>query len=183
MIVLSLYCIGNSTRAQTTTSYSTPVLLKKSSHDFAGPQDLIITPDGGYLLVTNTGNAVVKVLQPGTLNILGQFGTGYLKSPRSIEIDKNGMVMVIDDGNKRVTSSSFKGVHRNGTIHVEMIEQRIKPEMIQVNTQKAIVTSGQNYIANTAKNQINIFSKSEIQIGVYQAEGIKSSMAVETVGR
>jgi DNA-binding beta-propeller fold protein YncE len=76
VIVLTLYCKENSTQAQTTTPYSTPVLLKKSLNDFAGPQDLIITPDGRYLLVADTGNDEIKVLQPGTLNILGQFGTG-----------------------------------------------------------------------------------------------------------
>ena len=91
--------------------------------------------------------------------------------------------MVIDDGNKRVTSFRFKGVHRNGTIHVEMIEHQIKPKAMQDNTQAAIDTSGQNYIADTKKNQINIFSKSGTQIGIYQAEWIKSPMAVKTVGR
>jgi hypothetical protein len=54
---------------------------------------------------------------------------------------------------------------------------------MQVNTQSVIDKSGQNYIADTAKNQIKIFSKSGTQIGVYKAEGIKNPMAVETVGR
>jgi len=182
-ITLTLYYTGNPTQAQKITSYSSPALLKESVHTFAGPQDLIITPDGGYLLVADTGNDEIKILQPGTLNILGQFGTGYLKSPRSIKIDESGKIMVMDDENKRVTSFSFKGVFKNGTVNVKMIEQRNNVKTMQTSTKPTADASGQSYVVNSPKNQIEIFNKSGAQIGIYRAEGIKNPMAVETVGR
>ena len=182
-ITLTFFYTGNPTQAQKITSYSSPALLKESGHAFAGPQDLIITPDGGYLLVADTGNDAIKILQPGTLNILGQFGTGYLKSPRSIKIDESGKILVMDDENKRVTSYSFKGVFKNGTVNVKMIEQRNNVKTMQTSTKSAADTSGQSYVVNNPKNQIEIFNESGAQIGIYRAEGIKNPMAVETVGR
>jgi hypothetical protein len=77
------------------------------------------------LLVADTGNNEIKILQPGTVKILGLFGTGHLKSQSSIEVDKNVKILVIDDDdNKRVTPFSFKGVYRNGTTNAKMIEHR-----------------------------------------------------------
>jgi len=182
LIVLNLSYLGNSTQAQIITTYSAPILLKESLRAFAGPQDLIITPDGGYLLVADTGNNEIKVLQPGTLNILGQFGTGYLKSPSSIKIDKIGIVLVMDDENKRVTSFRFKGMHRNGTVNVQKIKHRSELETMQVTSKSTVDEIGQNYIVNSAKSQIEIFNNSGDQIGIYRGEGIKNPMSVETVG-
>ena len=117
------------------------------------------------------------------MNILGQFGTGYLKSPRSIKIDESGKILVMDDENKRVTSYSFKGVFKNGTVNVKMIEQRNNVKTMQTSTKPTADASGQSYVVNSPKNQIEIFNKSGAQIGIYRAEGIKNPMAVETVGR
>jgi DNA-binding beta-propeller fold protein YncE len=143
---------------------------------------LIITSDGQYLLVADTGNDEIKILQPGSLKILGQFGTGYLKSPRSIKIDEYGKIWVIDDENKRVTSFSFKGVFKNGTVNVKMIEQRNNVKTMQTSTKPTANASGQSYVVNSPKNQIEIFNKSGAQIGIYRAEGMKTPMAVETIG-
>jgi DNA-binding beta-propeller fold protein YncE len=143
---------------------------------------LIITSDGQYLLVADTGNDEIKILQPGSLKILGQFGTGYLKSPRSIKIDKYGKILVIDDENKRVTSFSFKGVFKNDTVNVKVIEKRNNVKMMQTSTKSASDASGQSYVVNSPKNQIKIFKKSGALIGIYRAEGMKTPMAVETIG-
>ena len=78
---------GTSVQAQNTVEYSAPQLLKVSMRAFARPEDLVVTSDGGYLLVADTGNNEIKILQPGTLKILSQFATGDLKAPNSIEID------------------------------------------------------------------------------------------------
>ena len=72
---------GTSVQAQNTVEYSAPQLLKVSMRAFARPEDLVVTSDGGYLLVADTGNNEIKILQPGTLKILSQFATGDLKAP------------------------------------------------------------------------------------------------------
>lgn len=183
LIALTLYYKGHSTQAQSINLYSYPVLLKKSLRAFADPQDLTITQDGGYLLVADTGNNEIKILQAGTLKILGQFGEGHLKSPSCIEIDKTGAVLVVDDQNRRVTSYSFNGVHRNGTVNVKMIKHQSNLKAIQSSHKSAVDETGQLYVVNNSKNQIEIFAKSGALIGIYRAGGIKNPMAVETVGR
>jgi len=182
-IALMIFYLGNSTQAQNITSYSIPVLLQESLRVFADPQDLTITSDGGYLLVADTGNDEIKILQPGTLNILGKFGTGYLKAPHSIEVDKNGIVLVTDDANKRFTSFRFKGVLRNGTVNVKMIEHQSNLKSPQATTKSAVDEMGQRYLVDRVKSQIQIFNKSGTRISIYKADGIKDPMAVETVGR
>ena len=96
---------------------------------FARPEDLVVTSDGGYLLVADTGNNEIKILQPGTLKILSQFATGDLKAPNSIEIDKSGTALVVDNANKRSTSYTFKGVFRDGSANVKKVGSRsVSPE-------------------------------------------------------
>ena len=173
----------NPAQAQNAVEYSAPLLLKESGHTFSRPEDLVITPDGGYLLVADTGNNEIKILQPGTLKILSQFATGDLKAPSSIEIDKSGTVLVMDNANKRVTSYIFKGVYRDGSANVKRVGSRSISTVIDLKPKFAVDQTGQRYLANSVKNQVEIFDKSGTQISIYGADSLKAPMAVETVGR
>ena len=134
---------------------------------FAGPQDLIITPDGGYFLVADTGNNKIKILRPSTLNILGQFGLGYLKELDFIDIDRSGRVIVTDNENKCGTSFSFKGVYKNGTVKVKMIEQQISFKESH-RSKKVVNLVGQRYVVNSSQDQIGISNRSSTQINIYK---------------
>ena len=174
---------GTSVQAQNTVEYSTPQFLKESMRAFARPEDLVVTLDGGYLLVADTGNNEIKILQPGTLKILSQFATGDLIAPNSIEIDKSGTMLVMDNANKRLTSYTFKGVFRDGSANVKKVGSRSISAAINVKSKFSVDQTGQRYVANSVKNQVEIFDKSGTQISTYGTDSLKTPMAVETVGR
>ena len=174
---------GTSVQAQNTVESSAPQLLKVSMRAFARPEDLVVTSDGGYLLVADTGNNEIKILQPGTLKILSQFATGDLKAPNSIEIDKSGTVLVVDNANKRSTSYTFKGVFRDGSANVKKVGSRRISAEKNVKSKFSVNQTGQRYVANSRKNQVEIFDKSGTQISTYGTNSLKTPMAVETVGR
>jgi DNA-binding beta-propeller fold protein YncE len=73
-------------------------------------------------------------------------------------------------------------VFKNGTVNVKVIEKRNNVKMMQTSTKSASDASGQSYVVNSPKNQVKIFKKSGAQIGIYRAEGMKTPMAVETIG-
>jgi DNA-binding beta-propeller fold protein YncE len=92
------------------------VLLKASESTFSRPHDLVVTPDGLYLIVADIGNDVVKVLNPGTLATIGVIGKGELNSPHDVDIDIKGRLLVADSGNDRIVVYQFGGVTRGGVI-------------------------------------------------------------------
>ena len=169
--------------AENTPTYSEPVLLKRSEAVFSNPTDLAISPEGGYLLVADTGNNEIKIMQPGTLKILSQFGKEDLEAPRNLYFAKNGNLLVIDRNNTRQVSYTFKGVFRDGSANVKKLgeksaeaDQTSRPELAKDST-------GQFYRAAPDANQIEIFDKKNKRIGLYGAGELSSPSAVETVGR
>lgn len=169
--------------AEGASNYSKPQLLKESEPSFSMPSDLAITPDGGYLLVADTGNNEIKVLQPGTLKILSQFGSDTLMGPKNVEFTSTGDLLVIDDGFKRATTYVFKGVYRDGSSNVKQIGVSQLSGGQSVGPYSATDKEGQTYVINEDEHQVVIFDKHRTRIGTYGGSQLKTPGAVETVGR
>lgn len=182
-VLVSFVISPLSSKADTAQAYSDPQLLKISTAALSAPLDLVISPDGGYLLIADTGNNEIKVLQPGTLKLLSRFGGEDLKSPEKLEFAGNGQLLVADDGFSRVTVYEFKGVFRDGSANVKKISTGRGTPRSQDTPDTARDTSGQNYRVDADKNRITIFDKDQNQISQYANAGLNAPNAVETVGR
>lgn len=187
-----LLVTGQATQAQDQINYSQPTLLTASEPSFSGPEDLVISPDGGYLLVADTGNNEIKILQPGTLKILSRFGNDRLLTPHVLFFNQKGHLLVIDKSHQRITTYEFNGVYRDGDPNVKHIETQpfVASQHPAADPTTAHDESGQNYLVKTETHQIEIYDKNQNQIAIHgsgnKANGpndLNTPTAVETVGR
>lgn len=184
MALLTAVCLSiTPALAQNSLSYSDPVLLKQSDVQFSNPTDLALSPEGGYLLVADSSNNEVKIMQPGTLKVLSQFGKDHFEGPRNIYFAKNGELKVIDRNQSRQSSYTFKGVFRDGSANIKKLgEQTVTSASLQ-NPGYARDLNGQRYQIDTGTNQVEISDKDNNLINLYGAEVLNEPRAVETVGR
>ena len=114
------------------------VFIKESTVSLSNPHDLKLSPDGRYLMVSDVGNNRVAILDPDSLELLGQFGADHQSGTHDIDFDDKGLAYVADTHNNRVTiyrlqdkqatlidelSESIRGpegvlAHQNGRIYV-----------------------------------------------------------------
>ena len=131
-----------------------PVLLKTSKAEFDRPHDIVLAPEGLYLLVADNGNDVVKVLDPGKLAVLAEIGRGELSAPHDVAFDSRGRLLIADTGNHRIVVYDFKGVFRDGEANAERIavwtDGIDKPEGV------AAGTKGRVYVANTGSDTVSM---------------------------
>ena len=73
-----------------------------STTEMENPHDIKLTPDGRYLLVSDVGNGRVLMLDPQSLDKLGEFGAGEQSGTHDIDFDAEGRVYVADTHNNRV---------------------------------------------------------------------------------
>jgi YVTN family beta-propeller protein len=76
--------------------------IATSDTSFNHPHDLVLSPDGTKLYVSDLDNNVVKVLSPSTLKTIGVIGDNDLDSPHDVAFDHQGRLMVADSGNDRI---------------------------------------------------------------------------------
>ena len=81
-----------------------------SSTDLENPHDLKLSPDGRQLFVSDTGNNRVVILDPETLQRLGEFGADHQSGTHDVAFDSNGRVYVADTHKARVTIYEMKGL-------------------------------------------------------------------------
>ena len=67
----------------------------------SNPHDLILGPDG-RLYVADVGGNRIAVLDPETLELVGEIGAGALGAPHDVDFDMNGRMLVADTANSRV---------------------------------------------------------------------------------
>ncbi|NQW01186.1 MAG: beta-propeller fold lactonase family protein [Rhodospirillales bacterium] len=183
VLVASAIPAGGGAKAQDRKAYSEPQLLKQSGPHFSMPGDLAITPDGSYLLVADTGNNEIKVLQPGTLDIVSRFGDSSLDTPQRLEFTSDGLLLVADRNDTRVTVYKFNGVYRDGSANVKQLE--VRPATITPPPEPPSITdaNGLRYVIEMDENRIMIFDEDRNQISAYGADHLNAPNAVETVGR
>lgn len=81
-----------------------------SSTDLDNPHDLKLSPDGRQLFVSDTGNNRVVILDPETLQRLGEFGTDHQSGTHDVDFDLSGRVYVADTHKARVNVYEMKGL-------------------------------------------------------------------------
>ena len=81
-----------------------------SSTDLDNPHDLKLSPDGRQLFVSDTGNNRVVILDPETLQRLGEFGTDHQSGTHDVDFGFSGRVYVADTHKARVTIYEMKGL-------------------------------------------------------------------------
>lgn len=89
---------------------------------FSRPHDVVLSPDGSFLLVADIGNDVIQVLNPETLRVITTFGGADLDSPHDVAFQNFNTVLVADTLNNRIAVYRFNGVDRNGKAQVSLID-------------------------------------------------------------
>jgi DNA-binding beta-propeller fold protein YncE len=83
--------------------------LGASSTPLANPHDLKLSADGRYLFVADVGNNRVAILDPETLELLGEFGADHQSGTHDIDFDTQNRAYVADTHNNRVLVYAIDG--------------------------------------------------------------------------
>ena len=110
MRILTLVCLIfvvclTSLTAYAASNKSASVITSRiavSDSSFNHPHDLVLSPDGTNLYVSDLDNNVVKVTDPTTLKTIGTIGENDLDSPHDVSFDHQGRLMVADSGNDKI---------------------------------------------------------------------------------
>jgi DNA-binding beta-propeller fold protein YncE len=83
--------------------------LAESRVDLENPHDLKLSTDGKNLLVSDVGNNRVVLLDPESLERVGEFGADHQSGTHDIDFDTAGRAYVADTHNNRVTIYEMNG--------------------------------------------------------------------------
>ncbi len=84
-------------------------LIAASDRSFSRPHDLVLSPDGRFLYVADVGNDAIKVLDPMSLEVIGEIGAGELSRPHDVAFDWADRMWVADTGNHRIVMMFVDG--------------------------------------------------------------------------
>lgn len=100
--------------------------VKSSQMDFAHPHDLVLDPQGKYLLVSDMRNDVIRVLDPLSLKTIAKIGEGKLSAPHDVSFDSLGRLLVADSGNNRIVIFQYNA--GSATLLSQLSENMRSPE-------------------------------------------------------
>lgn len=112
----------------------------ESRSSLDNPHDLKFSPGGHFLLVSDVGNNRVAILDPNTLELVGQFGKDHQSGTHDIDFDKNGLVYIADTHNNRVTIYRMQGMQ--ATLIGELDESIRGPEGVLAHPNGRIYVAG-----------------------------------------
>ncbi|MEJ2524824.1 MAG: NHL repeat-containing protein [Desulfuromonadales bacterium] len=75
----------------------------------SNPHDLKLSPDGRYLMVADVGQNRIAILDPDSLELVGEFGADHQSGTHDIDFDEQGLAYVADTHNNRVTIYRLEG--------------------------------------------------------------------------
>lgn len=84
-----------------------------STAALSNPHDLKLSPGGEYLFVSDVGNNRVAILDPGTLELVGEFGADHQSGTHDVDFDERGRAYIADTHNNRVTIYEMDGTRAN----------------------------------------------------------------------
>jgi len=109
------------------------------------PHDLILTPDGRYLVVAAMGNNRVVLLDPDQLTLQGVIGEHILSYPHDVIFDAQGRLLVADSGNDRIVVYTLEDTQAR---LIDIIDGLDGPEGLAVGPQ------GRLYVAATMEGRV-----------------------------
>ncbi len=129
------------------------VFEQESRVELSNPHDLKLSPDGQYLMVSDVGNNRVAMLDPVTLELVGQFGADHQAGTHDIDFDKNGLAYVADTHNNRVTIYRMQNMQ---AVLIGELSQSIRgPEGVLAHP------NGRIYVAGAWSDNVVAFHKGE----------------------
>ena len=82
---------------------------------FNAPFDVAVSPDGGTISVSDSGNNRIQQFSAADGSFIATFGTngsavGLFSTPKGLTYDANGILYIMDSGNSRIVEAQFSGV-------------------------------------------------------------------------
>ncbi len=120
--------------------------VRASADIFKEPHDIVIDSEGKRLFIADMMNGTVKIVDPATLAVLGEFGEGELSYPHDVSIDQHGKLLVADTGNDRIAIYDIQSAtpNRIGELH----DSVSGPEGVGADS------NGRVYVTNTADHTV-----------------------------
>jgi DNA-binding beta-propeller fold protein YncE len=116
------------------------VYQSASSTSLDNPHDLKLSPDGKYLLVSDTGNNRVVLLDPETLSFVSSFGSDHQAGTHDIDFDATGRAYVADTHNNRVIIYELDDTRV--TLKGELNDRFRGPEGVLIHSNKRVYVAG-----------------------------------------
>lgn len=141
---------------------------RESSARLNNPHDLKLSPDGRYLLVSDVGNNRIAILDPDSLELLGDFGADHQSGPHDIDFDSQGLAYVADTHNNRVGVYRLEG--RQATLVDELKGSVRGPEGVLAHP------NGRIYVAGAWSGNVVAFQRGQ---KVLELSGLSSPHDLE----
>lgn len=142
-----------------------------SSAPLENPHDLKLSPDGKYLFVSDVGNNRIAILDPGTLELIAEFGSDHQSGTHDVDFDQQGRAYVADTHNHRVTIYEMEGTR--ATLVGELGERIRGPEGVLVHP------NGRVYVAGAWSGNVVAYENGEV---VGELTGLSSPHDLEVAG-
>lgn len=125
----------------------------ESSVSLSNPHDLKFSPDGRYLMVADVGNNRIAILDPETLDLLGEFGKDHQAGTHDIDFGNEGKAYVADTHNNRV--AIYQLIDKEATLVGELRESIRGPEGVLAHP------NGRIYVAGAWSNNVVVYQQGE----------------------
>ena len=124
---------------------------KESSAALRNPHDLKLSVDGLHLMVSDVGNNRIAILDPDSLEFLGEFGSDHQSGTHDIDFDDQGLAYVADTHNNRVAIYRLQG--RQASLIGELRDSIRGPEGVLAHP------NGQIYVAGAWSHNVVAFAQ------------------------
>jgi len=141
---------------------------RESTVELSNPHDLKISPDGRYLMVSDVGNNRIAILDPDSLELLGEFGQDHQAGTHDIDFDIEGKAYVADTHNNRVTI--YRMNDKKATLIGELRDSIRGPEGVLAHP------NGWIYVAGAWSNNVVAYHQG-VKVG--ELKGLSSPHDVE----
>ena len=128
--------------------------LSASNAEFGNPHDLILGPNEEYLYVSDVNKNRIAVLDPKSLELIGEFGGDHQAGTHDIDFDSKGNAYVADTHNNRVLVYTVDGV--SAELIGELSESIRGPEGVLVHP------DGRVYVAGAWSNNVVVYKDGKI---------------------
>lgn len=114
--------------------------IQGSTTALSNPHDLKLSADGKYLFVSDVGNNRIAILDPDSLELIGEFGSDHQSGTHDIDFDGRGRAYVADTHNNRVTIYNMNGTRAE--LVAELGERIRGPEGVLVHPNGRVYVAG-----------------------------------------